>query len=103
MVRGGPEARFHEGSTRLPPGFHEVLQGLGVVRALKRAPHVVGDITQAYLLFSSLLTPVFVLKRGILGSCFIVLFDVVGERFVIGLNELTHWPRRLLLTHVACN
>ena len=58
VVRGGPEVRFHEGSTRVPPGFHqgstrvpigfrEVLRGLrgcGVVRALKRAPHAVGDI-----------------------------------------------------------
>ena len=23
VVRGGPEARFHEGSTRVPPGFHQ--------------------------------------------------------------------------------
>ena len=23
VVRGGPEVRFHEGSTRVPPGFHE--------------------------------------------------------------------------------
>ena len=28
VVRGGPEARFHEGCTRLAPGFHEVLRGL---------------------------------------------------------------------------
>ena len=28
VVRGGPEVRFHEGSTRVPPGFHEVLRGL---------------------------------------------------------------------------
>ena len=32
VIRGGPEARFHEGSTRVPPGFHEgstrVLRGL---------------------------------------------------------------------------
>ena len=27
-VRGGPEVRFHEGSTRVPLGFHEVLRGL---------------------------------------------------------------------------
>ena len=32
VVRGGPERRFHEGSTRAPP-------------RLKRAPHAVGDIT----------------------------------------------------------
>ena len=24
VVRGGPEVRFHEGSTRVPPGFHRV-------------------------------------------------------------------------------
>ena len=23
LVRGGPEARFHQGSTRVPPGFHK--------------------------------------------------------------------------------
>ena len=23
VVRGGPEVRFHEGSTRVPPGFHQ--------------------------------------------------------------------------------
>ena len=23
VVRGGPDVRFHEGSTRVPPGFHE--------------------------------------------------------------------------------
>ena len=28
MVRGSPEVRFHEGFTRVPPGFHEVLRGL---------------------------------------------------------------------------
>ena len=31
VVRGGPEVRFHEGSTRVPPGprgFHEVLRML---------------------------------------------------------------------------
>ena len=28
VVRGGPEVRFHQGSTRVPPGFHEVLRGL---------------------------------------------------------------------------
>ena len=46
VVRGGLEVRFHEGSTRVPPDFHEVLQGLrGGARALKRAPHAFGDIT----------------------------------------------------------
>ena len=48
-VRGGPEVRFHEGSTRVPPKFHEgstrFCEGCGVVRALKRAPHAVGDVT----------------------------------------------------------
>ena len=39
---GVVRAAFHQGSTRVPPGFHE---GCGVVRALKRAPHAVGDIT----------------------------------------------------------
>ena len=42
VVRGIPQARFHEGSTR-------VLRRLRVrrlrVRALKRTPHAVGDIT----------------------------------------------------------
>ena len=38
VVRGGPEVRFHEGSTR-------ICEACGVVRALKRAPHAVGDIT----------------------------------------------------------
>ena len=33
VVRGGPEVRFHEGSTRVPRGFHEVLRD------------AVGDIT----------------------------------------------------------
>ena len=23
VVRGGPEVRFHKGSTRVPPGFHQ--------------------------------------------------------------------------------
>ena len=42
--------RFHEGSTRVPRvprGFHDgstrFCKGCGVVRALKRAPHAVGD------------------------------------------------------------
>ena len=47
VVRGGPEVRFHEGSTRVLPGFYQgstkVLRGRA--RALKRAPHAVGDIT----------------------------------------------------------
>ena len=42
VVRGGPQVRFHEGSTRVPPGFREGSTGL------KRAPHAVGDITRAY-------------------------------------------------------
>ena len=29
VVRGGPEARFHEGSTRVPRGFHEVARAAG--------------------------------------------------------------------------
>ena len=29
MVRGGPEVRFHEGSTGLPRGFHEVARAAG--------------------------------------------------------------------------
>ena len=49
VVRGGPEVRFHQGSTRVPPGFHQgstrFCEGCGGVRALKRAPHAVGDIT----------------------------------------------------------
>ena len=28
VVRGGPEVRFHQGSTRVPRRFHEVLRGL---------------------------------------------------------------------------
>ena len=39
VVRGGPEGRFHKGSTWVPRVFHEV------VRALKRAPHADGDVT----------------------------------------------------------
>ena len=36
VVRGGPEARFHEGSTRVPRGFHEVLRGFReVLRGLR--------------------------------------------------------------------
>ena len=50
VVRGGPEVRFHdEGSTRVCAGFQEgstrFCEGCGVVRALKRASHAVGDIT----------------------------------------------------------
>ena len=60
VVQGGPEIRFHQGSTRVLPGFHEgstrvppgflqgstrFCKGCGAVRALKRVPHVVGDIT----------------------------------------------------------
>ena len=67
VVRGGPEVRFHQGSTRVPPGFHqgstrvppgfhqgstrvppgfhEVLQGLRGGASAERAPHAVGDIT----------------------------------------------------------
>ena len=39
VVRGGPEVRFHQGSTRF-------CEGCGVVRALTRAPNAVGDITE---------------------------------------------------------
>ena len=45
VVRGGPEVRFHEGSTRVPRVSARFCEGCGVVRALKRAPHAVGDIT----------------------------------------------------------
>ena len=49
VVRGGPDVRFHEGSTTVPPGFHQgstrFCEGCGVVRALKRASLAVGDIT----------------------------------------------------------
>ena len=44
LVWGGCEVRFHEGSTSAPPGFHEFCEGCGVVRALKRARHAVGDL-----------------------------------------------------------
>ena len=56
VVRGGPEVRFHECSTRVPPGFRQgstrvppgvppgFCAGCGLVPALKRAPHAVGDI-----------------------------------------------------------
>ena len=37
LVRGGPEVRFHEGSTRVPPGFHEVLRGLRGGASTKRS------------------------------------------------------------------
>ena len=33
VVQGGPEVRFHEGSTRVQPGFNQ-----GSVRALKKTP-----------------------------------------------------------------
>ena len=40
VVRGSPEVRFHQGSTRVPPGFHQgstrFYKG-GVVRALKKS------------------------------------------------------------------
>ena len=49
LVRDGPKVRFHEGSTSVPRAstrFHEgFTRFCGVVRALKRAPHAVGDIT----------------------------------------------------------
>ena len=44
VVRGGPEVRFHEGSTRVPPGFHEVLRGLRGGASTKKST-AVGDIT----------------------------------------------------------
>ena len=49
VVRGGPEVRFHEGSTRVPPGFHQVPRGCheGSTRFCEGCgvPHAVGDIT----------------------------------------------------------
>ena len=36
VVRGGPEVRFHEGSTRVPPEFH---QGSEVLRGLRWCEH----------------------------------------------------------------
>ena len=46
---GSPEVRFHEGCTRVGPGFDQgstkFSEGCGVVRALKRALHAVGDVT----------------------------------------------------------
>ena len=49
VVRSGPEVRFHQGSTSVPPGIHEgstrFCEGCGVVQALKRVPHAVGDTT----------------------------------------------------------
>ena len=50
VVRGGPAVRFHEGSTRVPPAFHEVLRGLRGGASTKKSPHAVGDITWAYFL-----------------------------------------------------
>ena len=44
VVRGGPEVRFHEGSTRVTRGFHEVVRGLRGA-STRRALHAVGDIT----------------------------------------------------------
>ena len=49
VVRGGPEVRFHKGSTRVPPGFHQVrgfhqgsanfFKSCGVVRGgLRKVP-----------------------------------------------------------------
>ena len=47
---------FHQGSTRVPPGFHQgstrFCEGCGLVRALKREPHAVGDITRAFFIIS---------------------------------------------------
>ena len=40
VVRGGPEVRFHQGSTRVPPGFHEfhkVLRGLRGGASIKKS------------------------------------------------------------------
>ena len=54
VVRGGPEVRFHESSTRVPTGFHQGSTRVprDSARAagwcehyIKRAPHAVGDIT----------------------------------------------------------
>ena len=70
VVRGGPEVRFHEDSTRVPPGFHQgstrvppgfhqgstrvppgfhqgstrFCESCEVVRPLRKAPHAVGHI-----------------------------------------------------------
>ena len=46
VVRGGPEVGFHEGSTRVfLQGSTRFCEGCAVVRALKIAPHAVGDLT----------------------------------------------------------
>ena len=37
VVQGGPQVRFHEGSSRVPPGFHEVLRGLRGGASTKRS------------------------------------------------------------------
>ena len=45
VVRGGPEVRFHKGSTRVPPGFYE-----GSTRFCEgRAPHAVGSLFLHFL------------------------------------------------------
>ena len=38
LVWGSPEVRFHEGSTRVPPGFQEVLRGLRGGASTKKCP-----------------------------------------------------------------
>ena len=49
VVRGGPEVKFYEGSTRVPPGSTRVPQGFheGSPRFCEGCgvPHAVGDIT----------------------------------------------------------
>ena len=55
VVRGGPEVRFHEGSTRVPPGFDQ-----GSTRFCKLRFHE-GSITRVLAGFREVL-------RGLRGS-----------------------------------
>ena len=52
VVRGGPEVSFHGVPPEFQQGSTRFCEGCGVVRALKRAPHAVGDITRAYFFMS---------------------------------------------------
>ena len=55
VVQGGPEVRFHEGSTRVPPGSHEgptrFCEGCGVVRALRKEHRMLLGISPELIVF----------------------------------------------------
>ena len=68
VVRSGPEVMFHEGSTKVSPGFHEVLRGLRGGASTKQSTACCWGYHLSLLFFRVLCEPFQQLLRSDIGK-----------------------------------